>query len=111
MAMAEHSAAICRVHLNHLRDSCQAEGGPGVKIPNNRLQVGVTHAAARNKCGKACRQFGGIAVKPCIIFDSQGHKDSAIEKVGVCCECKLGRLEGIEPSTSCATDRRSATEL
>ena len=49
VAMAEHAAAIGRVHLDRLRDSRQAEGGPGKKIPDNRLQVAVAQAAPRLK--------------------------------------------------------------
>src|ERR1035437_3464098 len=111
MAMAQHAAAIRWVHLDCLRNSRQAECRPGEKIPNNRLQMAAAQAAARNKRGKSCRQFGRIVVKPCIFFDFQGHKESVFEKVGAGGACILGRLEGIDPSTSCATDRRSATEL
>jgi hypothetical protein len=64
--MAEHTAAIDRVHLNRIRDSGKPEGWTGKKIADNRLQVAAAEAAARLKGRETRRQPGGWSVSRCI---------------------------------------------
>ena len=105
VAMAEHAAAVGRVHLDRLRYSRKPEGRPGKKIPHNRLQVAVGEAAraAQTEETPPAVRSGGIGRLTALSRILRGHGNSELGNRG-CQPCavreKLGRLVGIEPTTS-----------
>ena len=104
--MAEHAAAIGRVHLDRLRDSGKPEGRPGKKIADNRLQVAVGQAAARLKRREPPAGSPARRVSPthCDFHVFLGHGNSGNRQFGrlaaYAVRERLGRLVGIEPTTS-----------
>ena len=104
MAMAKHAAAVSRVHFNGFRSGFEAESRPGKIVPHNGLHVAIGEAAARHKSAQIRRQTGGHHAKRCFLMGFWNHEDSPVRPIGLIAppsgEYRLGRLVGIEPTTS-----------
>ena len=110
VAMAQHAAAIRGIHLDRFGDGGEPKRRTGQIIANDRLQVAVAEAAARLKrrqTRQRRRSVAAASLNSAIFMGFRGHGDSAIQPTGpivppaVCADWDaLGRLVGIEPTTS-----------
>ena len=82
IAVAQHAAAIGRVHLNRFGNRVKRKPRPGKIVPYNRLQMPVAEAPARLKRMQT-RQNGSCVAQLCIFIGLRGHQDSAIRPTGL----------------------------
>jgi hypothetical protein len=77
MAMAQHAAAISRIHDNGFGLGSKAERRAGIIVADNRLQMAVAQATPRLERSKPRGQLQGSSID-CSIFKGLWiHENSA----------------------------------